>query len=149
MGTPGSFTSLLDRMADRFTVGDTCWEWTGSTTKAGYGMVWRDGKQRYAHRVLYELLVGPIPEGLEIDHLCRTRNCVNPGHLEPVTGSTNVLRGLKSTAPPTGITGWNAAKTHCLKGHEFTEANTRIDPRGHRVCRACHRLQSRERRCQS
>lgn len=76
---------------------DSCWLWTGAKTGAGYGMireVGHGGKMLMAHRVAYELLVGPIPEGLFLDHLCRTPLCVNPAHLEPVTCRENMRRGL-------------------------------------------------------
>jgi hypothetical protein len=93
---------------------------------------------QYAHRAVYEMEVGPIADGLEIDHLCRNRGCVNPAHLEPVTHKENVLRG--ATVP-----GLNAVKTHCLRGHEFDEENTRhIARNGRRVCRACMRERCRE-----
>ena len=62
-----------------------CWEWTGYLTHEGYGLYWLDGDTRGVHRIAYELLVGPIGDGLQIDHLCRTRNCVNPDHMEPIT----------------------------------------------------------------
>lgn len=78
---------------DRLEVGD-CWEWTGSLTQAGYGHMSVDGKLDYTHRIVWELLVGPIPEGLVIDHLCRNRACCNPDHLEPVEQAVNVRRGI-------------------------------------------------------
>jgi hypothetical protein len=120
-------TAVLDRLGSKFTVGDDCWEWTGARTPAGYGVFWTGQKVNYAHRVLYELLVEPIPEGLHIDHLCRVRHCVRPSHLEPVTIAENNRR--------TG----NAVKTHCLNGHEFTPENTYEPPKrpGQRYCRTC------------
>lgn len=70
-----------------------CWQWTGSLFQStGYAQTWADGTNRLAHRVLYELLVGPIPVGLQLDHLCRNRSCVNPAHLEPVTAKVNMQR---------------------------------------------------------
>jgi len=89
---------LVERLADKFLVGDDCWDWIGSTYHDGYGIVcigsiW-DGNRttRRAHRVIYELLKGPIPEGLVLDHLCRNRKCVRPYHLEPVTQEENLRR---------------------------------------------------------
>jgi hypothetical protein len=99
----------------------------------GYGKWPRhDGGSRMAHRRVYELLVGPIPEGLQMDHLCRVKRCVNPDHLEPVTGSENVLRAVR-------IEDRNA----CLHGHPWTEENILVDYDGHRRCRVCRREQRR------
>jgi len=115
-----------------------CWLWTGYLAGGqGYGGIEIRGQQCLAHRVVYELLVGPIPEGLELDHLCRNRCCVNPDHLEAVTSKVNVLRGV-------GISAANAVKTHCVNGHEFTDENTYLH-RGHRHCRKCGREESRTR----
>jgi hypothetical protein len=119
-----------------FTAPNGCWQWTGHRNKGGYGLMrgrdWRDVHQR-AHRLTYELLVGPIPEGLELDHLCRNRGCVNPAHLEPVSHRVNILRS--PVAPPAV----HAKKTHCVNGHPFDEENTYITKRGGRCCRACGR----------
>lgn len=82
-----------------------------------------------AHRVAYEMLVGPIPEGKQLDHLCRQRTCWNPAHLEVVTGRENTLRGVGRTAV-------NAAKTHCSRGHELAGDNLYVHD-GQRKCRAC------------
>lgn len=120
-----------------------CWIWSASKNECGYGNFAVNGKCRRAHRVSYVLNKGPIPDGKQIDHICRKRSCVNPEHLEPVTNKENVLRGA-------GLTAVNARKTHCIKGHEFTEENTRIrkgkSRKGCRVCRACHRDSERKRR---
>lgn len=113
-----------------------CWEWTVATVY-GYGRFGIAGRAMSAHRVAYELLVGPIPEGLQLDHLCRNPACVNPGHLEPVTGRENVLRGDTFAAR-------QAAITHCPAGHEYDEANTRVDAKRCRHCRACQRERARE-----
>jgi len=115
--------------------GPDCWLWSAARTGAGYGVLAVAGKMLLAHRFAYELLVGPIPEGLQIDHLCRNRGCVNPAHLEPVTCQVNLLRGINR----------NRDKTHCWRGHEFTAANTRLTRNG-RTCKACDTLTQRERR---
>ncbi len=128
---------LLDRIGDKFTVGDGCWEWTASRTTAGYGQTSVAGKYRMAHRALYELLVGPIPNGLQLDHLCRNRGCVRPDHLEPVTQAENLRRGER----------WQQRKTHCPQGHEYDEANTYVTPSRPtaRYCRECNRVTGVER----
>jgi|SRR5271157_3784042 len=116
-----------------------CWIWTGCVNDQGYGQIAVTVGvgiviRRYTHIVSYETYVGPIPEGLELDHLCRTRRCANYKHLEPVTRRVNLLRGVGETAK-------NAAKTSCIHGHPYTEENTyhRPDKNG-RMCRACGRL---------
>ena len=110
---------------------DGCWEWTAYRMKNGYGTLRVATKGWLAHRFAYQEFVGPIPDGLEIDHLCRNRACVNPDHLEAVDHRTNLMRGNTWAAA-------NAKKTHCVNGHEFDEENTLIVPLG-RNCRACHR----------
>lgn len=119
-------------LEDRYSIEpDTgCWLWLGSKTSKGYGMYQRRGKTMMAHRFTYELLVGPIPEGLEIDHLCRRRGCVNPKHLEPVTHSVNMLRHSKHD--PRMLT------DKCKHGHILDGKRTR--PTGGRWCRTCHGL---------
>jgi hypothetical protein len=111
-----------------------CWVYTGYISPNGYGQVVRRPRKYQAHRYTYEQVVGPIPEGLDLDHLCRNRACCNPDHLEPVTRRENCLRGLCGH-----ITGAkNKAKTHCPQGHEYNEANTRYC-KGERSCRVCAR----------
>jgi hypothetical protein len=107
-----------------------CWEWTGRITPQGYGTISLAGKSHRAHRLSYEALVGPIPDGLGLDHLCRNRPCVNPDHLEPVTQSVNTKRGF-------GIGTKHSMVTHCPKGHEYDEFNTYERPDGGRGCHKC------------
>ena len=111
--------------------GVPCWEWTAGISKTGYAVLWMLGRQRLAHRTLYQLFVGQVPDGLHCDHLCRTRHCVNPIHIEIVTAKENILRGV-------GITAEHARATHCKYGHEFTASNTYVHAIG-RTCRACAR----------
>lgn len=114
----------------------SCWLWQRGKMPFGYGVAIIDGTQWYLHRWVYEQLVGPIPVGLQIDHLCRVPACCNPDHLEPVTRKENVLRGTAPSAV-------NARRTECVNGHPFDEANTRILPDGRRRCRACTRERQR------
>ncbi len=109
----------------------SCWEWIGSRpARMRYGIACVDGKTRVAHRAFYEHSIGKVPAGLELDHLCRNRYCVNPSHLEPVTHKENVLRGIS----PSAI---HAKKTHCVHGHKYTPENTLIYDGGRRRCRIC------------
>lgn len=118
-----------------------CWLWTGCLNKPnGYGLFSRTGKARQvAHVYSYELHVGRVPEGLELDHRCRMRCCVNPTHLEPVTHKVNVLRGDTFQAK-------NARKTRCPAGHEYAGSNLfeQMTRKGlQRICRACKRVHQR------
>lgn len=110
-----------------------CWHLNKSVNRNGYAqLTWREnGKlSNTAHRLAYTALVGPIPDGLVLDHLCRNRRCVNPAHLEVVTQRVNILRGEGQAAA-------NATKTHCPKGHPYTVENTWVSRTGSRTCRAC------------
>lgn len=153
----GEFTLLLirgvplERLTSRIEPGlAECLLYTGSRNNTGYGLICVDGVQQLAHRVMYELTVGPIPEGLALDHTCHNRDtscsggdsclhrrCINVDHLEPVTGAENTRRGK----------GWavNGTKTHCPQGHPYDNENTHVW-NGRRYCRACNNaLKARKR----
>lgn len=124
----------------RFTA--DCWLWLGTCNHQGYGQISIRQRKVRVHRFAYTLCVGPIPEGLTLDHLCRVRNCVRPDHLEPVTQRINLLRGETIAARA-------ARKTHCPQGHEYSPENTyRYLPKSGsraRMCRACDRDRHRVR----
>ena len=133
----------VTRFWDKVLKTATCWLWTRHRQRSGYGSHWWNGQPALAHRVAYEIAVGPIPVGLEIDHLCRVRGCVNPAHLEAVTPRENALRSES-------FAGRNARATHCKHGHPFIPGNTRrrIGHNGHprRECLRCAREQENARR---
>lgn len=106
-----------------------CWDWTGFKDREGRGRFYVRGRQQFAYRIAYEEWVGPIPEGLVLDHLCQNPTCINPKHLEPVTAGENTTRHFNSL-------------THCRKGHPWDEENTGYQKRG-RLCRACRRESQR------
>lgn len=106
----------------KVTITETCWLWTGGRDRLSYGRQPSGRTSVTAHRLVYELLIGPVPDGLELDHLCRIRHCVRPDHLEPVTHAENMRR---------------ARWTHCKHGHELTDENVYLNPRGGRSCRQC------------
>lgn len=113
-----------ERLWGRVVKTDTCWLWTGGATTKGYGTIVVEGRKHYVHRFVYELMVGPIPDGLHIDHLCRVRNCVNPSHLEPVTNFENHRR---------------TRQVLCRRGHVIE-----VRPNGRRRCMECGRINVRE-----
>lgn len=119
-----------------------CWLWTANKFVGGYGSFRPTGSRGAspvrAHRWAYEHIVGPIPTGYQIDHLCRVRHCVNPEHLEPVTQAENIRRGIAGFVAGAR----QRAKTHCPQGHPYDSANTYVLGR-RRVCRLCHRNNQR------
>lgn len=115
---------------------EACWLWTAVLNSAGYGRFYSQGRMALAHRISYLAHRGSIPPGLQLDHLCRVRSCVNPDHLEPVTQRENILRGTSPVALA-------AAATHCPSGHPYDEANTLHSASGCRRCRACSREKHR------
>ena len=128
----------VTQQQDKWTYKDPncgCWIWLGSLTKDGYGSSMnRDYLgESLAHRLSYLAHVAPIQNGMEIDHLCRVRCCVNPSHLEPVPHAVNVLRGVRNPENHR-----NTRKTHCKRGHEFTSENTRIEQYGGVKMRKCN-----------
>jgi hypothetical protein len=111
-----------------------CWLWSGAANNKGYGQfVWCKGRLKLSHRAAYEHFVGPIPDGLVVDHLCRNTYCCNPQHLEPVTQHENWRRG-EATWGHLVENHRNSAKTHCPKGHEYDS-----ESRGKRICLTCLR----------
>ena len=116
-----------------------CWLWIGATTNE-YGRFNVAGINRKAYRVAYEALVGPIPNGLHVDHLCRQRCCVNPAHLEPVTQAENTRRGASGA----NMARIQLSKTHCPVGHSYDAINTYVATTGSRECRTCKRRRHRE-----
>lgn len=114
---------------------DSCWIWTEKRHPCGYGVV----SKVLAHRLAYQMFRGPIPAGLQLDHVCRQRGCVNPAHLRPVTIRENVL--APGSRSPQAV---NRAKTHCVRGHAFDEANT-YRWKNKRLCLTCMWERERQR----
>src|SRR5882757_1653346 len=130
---PDNFWSLVGSLLP-----NDCWPWLGDVAIVGYGRFSLDSQRLYAHRIAYELIKGPIPAGLQIDHLCRNRVCCNPSHLEAVTQQENLRRG-------NGIAAIHAHKTHCPQGHPYSGENLKINKtNGGRICAECHRNHRRK-----
>lgn len=127
----------MERLTEKFEIDpDTgCWVW-GAASDGKYGVISLNGRLVKAHRLSYMLHVGEIPEGLDLDHLCRVTRCVNPAHLEPVTRSENLRRG-------TGGGKAQRERTHCIHGHPLSGENLYVTPDGRRQCRTCGRERDR------
>lgn len=130
--------STLDRIIDKVLIGDECWEWIGAKDRVGYGTVsvvaGGVAKTDRAYRAMYELLVGPIPDRLHLDHLCNNPSCVRPAHLEPVTQAENNHRAAER-------------RIACRAGHPYTDESTYVHQKtGARACRVCRRNRLRRKR---
>lgn len=135
--------TLADKIRSRVEIeANGCWTWQGAKTRKGYGVIHNPatGRNVYTHRAMYEHRHGRIPEGQQIDHLCREPRCCNPGHLEAVTPATNTQRGLA----PVVTRLRHRSLMQCPHGHAYTEENTYIAPSGGRSCKACRRRRNEE-----
>jgi len=139
--------NIRDRFWSKVNRTSTCWLWAAATDKDGYGAFMVGSKKNHtkrmkkSHRISYQWAKGPIANGLEIDHICRVRECVNPDHLEAVTHRINWMRGDNHAAK-------NMTKTHCRKGHEYSGKNLRVNSLGKRCCKMCDRDRKRIKRTQ-
>lgn len=136
-------SALVEKISVRLVRSDTnCWVWQGAKVRNGYGVVMAPGERRlhYTHRVMFEDEHGPIPPGMQIDHLCRNRACCNPAHLEAVTPAENSRRGIS----PQAAKARRNQKPHCRHGHAFTPENSYFDPAGNRSCRECRQIRNAE-----
>jgi hypothetical protein len=135
-------TPVLERILYRIAYDHGCWTWTTGTTPAGYATINVRGKTFYVHRFMYELERGPIPPGLELDHLCRNRACCNPLHLEAVSRSENIVRGILP------IQNTARRRTRCPLGHALSGDNLYIKPKtGQRICRCCQAAKKKKDCC--
>lgn len=135
-------TDLRARITERVDIedrghGTPCWISNRAAHSNGYTKLGHLGRTWLTHRFAYTVFVGPIPERMQIDHLCKVRACCNPAHLEPVTCRENLLRGDTLTAAEVAMTG-------CIHGHDFTSENTRTTSSGKRACRTCDAERARQ-----
>lgn len=133
--------ATLDRFLAKIEITEECWLWTASCDGTGYGKISINGRLVPAHRASYELFIGPIPEGLDLDHLCRVHRCVRPEHLEPVTRRENLIRGETIIATQVLV-------DRCPQGHEYTPENIYRWSRQptQRKCLTCRRERSKAKR---
>lgn len=137
-GDPSYDVNSLEHKLRKLSQPDVgCWEWTGARNDRGYGQIWWGGSIIYVHRFMYERHVGPIPLGYEVDHLCSNPPCARPDHLEAVTPAENARRMWER--------GERSRITHCKWGHEFTPENTYRQRANGRGCRACRKIDGRNR----
>lgn len=126
MNLPARLENKIERIPE-----SGCWIWMGAMRHGKYGCTSVNNRTQYAHRVVFELVRGRIPNGMQLDHLCRVRSSVNPDHLQPVTCQENLVRGETFNRV-------NTLKTHCKRGHAFDAQNMYQGPgRIHRQCRTC------------
>lgn len=126
----------MDKLLPKIKKTSTCWIWTSHLTGSGYAQYSDKGKNRVVHKMVYEMLVGKVPDGLELDHLCKVKKCVNPKHLEPVTHSENLIRSYKGRE-----------RTQCKRGHEYKQGSYKIrmkNGRETRTCLACCNIRQKE-----
>ena len=129
-----------ERFWSKVEITDNCWNWRAGDNGHGYGLFWYGKKYHVAHRFSLKLFNIEIPQGLEVDHLCRNRGCVNPNHMELVTRRENVIRGIL----PGMTRAMQLNKTHCPQGHPYDSVNTYIRPQAGRGCRTCIARRTKE-----
>jgi hypothetical protein len=139
---PDRFWEKAEVVADASAHSGPCWIWVRHISKSGYGRIFWQGEARDAYRVSYETLVGAVPDGLELDHLCRNRACVNPAHLDAVPHRVNSLRGGSPLAA-------QSRQNECVHGHPLCGDNLIIRRDGSRRCRSCKNERAAERRART